>query len=310
MVPRVAAVVAAAAVAADGADRFGLGWRAELAAGIFANLDQIDVVEVIADDHFHASARRLRALRTLAAEVPISLHGVAMGLASTNPVGQARLDQMARLVGALEPESWSEHLAFVRAGSIEIGHLAAPPRTPQSVAGAIANLERAKRSIGMAPHMENIATLIAPPASTLEEADWITRIVDGADVPMLLDLHNLYANAVNFGIEPSALLLRMPLQRVHTVHISGGHWVAEPGSARPARMRLLDDHVHDVPQEVYALLKLLAQCAPHDLTLFLERDGNYPSFDHLLEQLTLARGAVLAGRSLKSATPCLAMEGA
>src|SRR6266404_3177190 len=33
-------------------DRVGLGWRPEIAAGIFANLDHIDVVEIIADDYF------------------------------------------------------------------------------------------------------------------------------------------------------------------------------------------------------------------------------------------------------------------
>ena len=35
-------------------DRFGLGWRPELAAGILSNLDRIDIVEVIADDYFDA----------------------------------------------------------------------------------------------------------------------------------------------------------------------------------------------------------------------------------------------------------------
>jgi uncharacterized protein len=42
-------------------DLFGLGWRPELAAGILANLHRIDVLEVIADDHFKAPPRALRA---------------------------------------------------------------------------------------------------------------------------------------------------------------------------------------------------------------------------------------------------------
>src|SRR5215468_1991705 len=57
-----AAVVAAAAV--ERGDRFGLGWRPELAAGILAHLDRIDLIEVIADDYFGAARRDLRALRT------------------------------------------------------------------------------------------------------------------------------------------------------------------------------------------------------------------------------------------------------
>ncbi|NJS15810.1 MAG: DUF692 domain-containing protein [Sphingopyxis sp.] len=40
----------------------------------------------------------------------------------------------------------------------------------------------------------------------------------------MLDLHNLYANAVNFGEDPHTLLRRLPLARVAMVHLSGGAW--------------------------------------------------------------------------------------
>lgn len=281
-------------------DRVGLGWRGELAAGILANLARIDVLEVIADDYFHASRPALRALSNLAAQVPVSLHGVAMGLASSVPVEPARLQAMARLVRQVKPESWSEHLSFVRGGGIEIGHLAAPPRSQRSVAGTVANLARATRVVGSAPMMENIASLIAPPASDMDEAQWLTSIVEAASVPLLLDLHNLYANALNFGLDPHAMLLRLPLHRVGAVHLSGGHWIAEPDQtvdrSHPPRMRLLDDHVHDVPPAVFALLTELARRAPQPLTVYIERDGNFPAFDHLLGQLETARAALRLGR--------------
>ena len=111
----------AAAAAERGGDRFGLGWRPELAAGILAHLERIDLIEVIAEDYFDAPRRDLRALRTLAAQVGMVLHGVSLGLASTVPVALRRLDHMARRIDATGVESWSEHLAFVRGGSIEIG---------------------------------------------------------------------------------------------------------------------------------------------------------------------------------------------
>jgi uncharacterized protein (UPF0276 family) len=176
---------------------------------------------------------------------------------------------------------------------VEIGHLAAPPRTPLSAAGAIANIGLATRIVGSAPLMENIATLIDPPASTLDEAAWLAQIIHGAHVPLLLDLHNLYANAVNAGESPQELLLRLPLDRVGAVHLSGGHWIAAPDGGQ----RLLDDHLHDVPPAVFALLTQLARLAPQPLTVIVERDGNYPSFEHVLGQLELARAALRAGRS-------------
>ena len=284
----------AAAVAAVAADRVGLGWRGELAVGILSNLAQIDVLEVIADDYYRASRAGMDALCSLARQVPVSLHGVGMGLASTIPAEPRRLHAMARLMQGVQAESWSEHLSFVRAGGVEIGHLAAPPRTPASAAGAVANIALASRIVGSAPLMENIATLVEPPASTLDEAEWLAQIIEGAQVPLLLDLHNLYANAVNGGQDPQALLLRLPLARVGAVHLSGGHWIDEPGGTG---RRLLDDHLHDVPAEVFELLTLLARHAPQPLTVILERDGNYPTFDHVLEQLALARAALRAGRA-------------
>src|SRR5437764_7775332 len=288
----VEAAVAGAAAAVECRDRFGLGWRAELAAGILTHLDRIDLVEIIAEDYFDASRRDLRALQTLAAQVSVVLHGVSLGLASTVPVEPRRLDRIARLIEATGAESWSEHLAFVRGGGIEIGHLAAPPRNEASIEGACRNLERAAQIIGRAPQIENIATLVEPPASRLDEAEWIGRIVCGSGVRLLLDLHNLYANAINFGDDPHSLLCRLPLERVNAVHLSGGRWVDGPNGAR----RLLDDHLHDVPPEVFALLSELGRLAPQPLTIIIERDGRFPPFAHLLEQINTARAALAAGR--------------
>src|SRR5882724_9789484 len=140
-------------------DRVGLGWRPQLAAGIIAHLDRIDVVEVIAEDYFHADSKRVRSLKMLARHVPVMLHGTSQGLASTSKPDRTRLEKFARLVDAVTPECWSEHLAFVRAGGIEIGHLAAPPRCAATVDATASNLELARRIVGTAPEIENIATL-------------------------------------------------------------------------------------------------------------------------------------------------------
>ncbi|HEX3410752.1 MAG TPA: DUF692 family protein [Stellaceae bacterium] len=287
-----AAAVAGAAAVVERRDRFGLGWRPELAAGILAHLDRIDLIEVIADDYFDAPRRDLRALRTLAAQVGMVLDGVSLGLASTVPVVPRRFDRIARLIEATGVESWSEHLAFVRGGNIEIGHLAAPPRSGASIEGACRNLECAARIVGCAPLVENIATLVAPPASELDEAEWIERIVHVAGVNLLLDLHNLHANAVNFGEDSHTFLHRLPLERVAAVHLSGGHWIDGPGGAP----RLLDDHLHDVPPEVFALLRELGRLAPQPLTVIIERDGRYPPIARLLDQFDSARAALPAGR--------------
>ncbi len=100
-------------------DRFGVSWRPELAAGVLLNRDRVDCVEVIADDYLEADSKRVRALTTLAREIPLTLHSIHLGLASTAPVERRRVEKVARLIEKVRPEGWSEHLAFVRAGGIE-----------------------------------------------------------------------------------------------------------------------------------------------------------------------------------------------
>lgn len=273
-------------------DRFGLGWRPQLAAGILSNLDRIDLVEVIADDFFDAPRSERRALRTLAAQTPVTLHGVSLGLASSVAVEPKRLDQMARLCGEVEPVSWSEHLAFVRGGGLEIGHLAAPPRTEATTDGALANLARARTAVGVAPQVENVATLIDPPGSDRDEATWLSDIIRGSNCDLLLDLHNLYVNALNFSFDPVDFITRIPTESVAAIHLAGGKWIG----AHSAR-RLLDDHLHDVPEPVYDLLAEVGARTARSLTVILERDGDFPSIACLLDQLDRARQALAHGRA-------------
>jgi uncharacterized protein len=256
--------------------RYGLGWRAELGAGILANLDRIDVVEVLAEELFDADRARRKALKFLQSHVPVVLHATSLGLASTEPVDRKRLDALARVVDWLEPEVWSEHLAFVRAGGAEVGHLAAPPRNDATLAGLVRNVQTARRATGSLPCLENVASLIEPPLSTYDEGAWLHAVVRATGCELLLDLHNLHANATNFGFDAVEVVHSLPAPRL--IHIAGGR--------RIERNRLLDDHLHAVPAEVY---ELLAWVDAPEAMVILERDGNYPRVEELVRELDEAR---------------------
>ncbi|HJW50003.1 MAG TPA: DUF692 family protein [Candidatus Limnocylindria bacterium] len=277
-------------------DRVGLSWRGPLAAAILSNLDRIDVIELMLEDFIDASGPVLGGARLLRSSTPVMLHGVSLGLASVGTVSTRRLDRVARVVNAIEPESWTEHLAFVRAGDIEIGHLAAPPRTIATVEGTARNVDRAAKVLGARPLLENIATLVDPPGSALAEDEWVSATLNAADVDLLLDLHNLHANAINFGFDAVAYLGRIPIHRVRQIHIAGGRWVTLTVDGLAER-RLLDDHLHDVPDPVYRLLVEVAARASGPLTVILERDGRFPSTATLLKQLDQARAALREGRA-------------
>ena len=283
-------------------DRFGITWHPSMAASIHAHLDRLDVIEVIPEGRFLDSRRARRALRDLARTVPVSIHGVSLGLATAAAIDTRRLDSFARLVGEVQPESWSEHLAFVRAGGVELGHLGAPPRTAITVEATAEHIDLAQRLVGSYPRVENIATPLEPPGSVMSEAAWLIETLNASPADLLLDVHNLYANGVNFGFDPERVLRSLPLERVRAIHIAGGVDVPDPSGG----VRRVDDHLHDVPDPVYTLLEIVGQLVPHSLDVVLERDGALPAFEQMLSQVEVARAALARGRAARSDSAAMA----
>src|SRR5262249_39559665 len=152
----------------------------------------------------------------------------------------------------------------------------APPRNDATLEGLMHNVDAARRVIGSAPLLENVATLIDPPFSTYDEIAGVEAVTRATGCDLLLALHNLHADATNFGFQPP-----IPQCRMGPIHIAGGK--------RMEGDRILDDHLHGVPDAVFALL---AQ-ATADLVI-LERDGRYPPFGELLAEIDRARDVILS----------------
>jgi uncharacterized protein (UPF0276 family) len=281
-------------------DRFGIAYRPALAASLWANTACVDLIEVIADDWFGASRRELAALATLSQRVTMHVHAVGLGLASAWPVDVARVCALARVVAATGGAAWSEHLAFVRAGGIELGHLCAPPRTLATLEGLARNVRVATRIVGSLPALENVATLIDPPCSELDEPTFVARALELTGAPLLLDLHNLHANATSFGFDPLSYFDVLPLERVTAVHLAGGKTITLGG-----QQRVLDDHRHAVPDVVYVLLEQLASRIEQPIDVIVEHDGRPPAWSAYMQELAKARAAIASGRDQRA---CLSLH--
>jgi uncharacterized protein (UPF0276 family) len=276
----------------SGVDRVGIGWRPELGLGILEQIEQIDLIEVLAEHCFSLRNAELKAFKRLSSQTTLVVHALSLGLASVLPVKASQLAAVARVVAAIEPEAWSEHLAFVRTEQIELEHLTTPPWSEETIEGALRNIQTATQVIGSKPDLENIARLYQPLASSLSEAQWTARILERADCRLLLDLENIYANARTFRTDWREDLLSFPLQRVRYVHIAGGQEAHDQQGEY-----FLDDHKQPVSPEVFEMLEILAATVPQPLAVVLERDGNYPDFNQLQAELTQAREAMARGRA-------------
>ncbi|GAA2406828.1 DUF692 domain-containing protein [Actinomadura vinacea] len=251
----------------------GIGWRPEIA-GFVESLPGQRFTEVVAESvHTAHPPPELLELRDRgAAVVP---HGVKLSLGGAEPVAAERVAHLAECAEALRAPLVSEHVAFVRAGGIEAGHLLPVPRTRAALDALTANIRRTQAELPVPLAVEPIATLFDWPDAEYEEGDFLTELLERTGALLLLDVANVYANARNQGEDPVALLDRLPLERVAYCHVAGG---SQEGG------RYHDTHAAPVPVEVLDLIREL--CARHRPPGFLlERDGRYPPAAELREEL-------------------------
>ncbi len=257
----------------------GLGFREPFRGELFQNRREVDFLEITADHYLDATPEKMQELELLAAHFVLIPHAINLSLGSAEGLDQGYLRKLAALVRRLNPPWWSEHIAFTRAGGVNIGHLAPLPFTEEAVEVISRNVTEACEQIRVPLILENITYTVAMPGSEMTEAEFLTRVLDQSESGLLLDVTNLHTNAVNHGYNVSKFLNQIPLERVVQLHFAGGHW--RDGV-------LVDSHAHPTPSEVWDLLQEVVSRVPAK-GVVLERDENLPPFNEILGELGRAR---------------------
>lgn len=258
----------------------GIGWRSEIDLTV-EDLPGIEFVEAIAEsirpDELPESLRVLRERG-----VPVIPHGVGLSLGGAQPPDPARIAHLAACARALDAPLVSEHIAFVRAGGHEAGHLLPVPRTRESLDVVVHNVRAVQARLDVPLALENIAALFAWPEDELTEAQFIGEVLARTGALLLLDVANLFSSGVNFAADPLSALDELPLDRIGYVHVAGG--VELDGIWH-------DTHTHPVTEPILAVLRELAgRTSPPGV--LLERDGDYPPTADLVAELSAIRTAI------------------
>lgn len=227
----------------------GIGWRREIALFIDRRSD-LGFIEVMAEDLDPEQPLPAPIARLKHRGLSVVPHGVSLSLGGAERPDPARLARFARVAEEVGAPLVSEHIAFVRSDGMESGHLLPVPRTRSALDVLVANVREAQSMLPVPLALENIASLIEPPGAELDEAAFLSELLDRTGAPLLLDIANVHANAVNHGLDAEAFLDRLPLERIAYVHVAGGwehHGVYH------------DTHVHPIQPAVLELLASLAR---------------------------------------------------
>ena len=261
----------------------GIGWRPELAL-MLARREGLRVVEVVAEN-IDPDAIPLPVQQLRERGVKIIPHGISLSLGGADQIDRDSVERLGRLAIELDAPFVSEHVAFVRAGGIETGHLLALPRTRDGLDLFVENVLAAKSALPVPLALENIATLFEWPEPEMDEATFLAEALERTDSLLLLDVSNLYANSRNHKFDPLLFLDRLPLERLAYAHIAGG--IERHGLYH-------DTHAHAIPRGALELLEeLSARVTPPGV--LLERDDHFPPEAEIEAELDAIAASVQRG---------------
>lgn len=257
----------------------GLGYRAPHFTDLFRCRSEVDFLEITAD-HFLGAPPEVQAeLKLLAEHFTLIPHGLDLSLGSAEGLNEPYAEAFAAMVAELRPPWCSEHIAFTRAGGVEIGHLVPLPFTHEAVKVLVRNVARVQPQLCAPLILENITYSLRLPGAEMSEGEFLRRVCECTNCGWLLDVTNLFVNSRNHGFDPRRWLDEAPLERVVQLHFvgterHGGEWV--------------DGHSTPMDSDLWALLEEVMTRAPVRGAI-LERDQHLPALAELLPELRTAR---------------------
>ena len=225
-------------------------------------------------------------------------HGVGLSLGSTATVDRARRRRWLARVRADHADFdfrwYTDHLgASSLAGQAMTLPLPLPP-TREAARIVTRRLDQMQRAVAVPVGVENNVayfTLGAP----LDEPRLINAITRRHH--LLLDAHNVFTMAHNFGFDALDYVARLDLSRVIELHVSGGS-ESEAAWLPSGRRLRLDAHDSAVPEAVWSLVAHLVPRCRNLRGVTLERmEGTVTGGDVPLLRDELARlKALVQGR--------------
>jgi uncharacterized protein (UPF0276 family) len=151
------------------------------------------------------------------------LVGHAVHASPLTPRDRVAHDWLRRTRAVLErwPVRWlTDHFGCCRAGGWHAAPLPLPASTALVAAGRD-HLAWIADALQVPVGLENLALALCRD-DVLWQPDLVDAMVRPVGGLVLLDLHNLWCQAINFDLDPVALMERWPLDLVRQVHIAGG----------------------------------------------------------------------------------------
>ena len=234
--------------------------------------------EAISENYMDSLGRPRDILKKIRQDYPVALHGVAMSLGSPEGLNLQHLVRLKNLVHEIDPIIVSDHLCWSKFGTHYSHDLLPVEYTRESLQGLVGNIQRAQETLGRQILIENVSAYVQSTAAEFTEWDFLVQVARASGCKILLDINNIYVNAVNFQFDPLEYLKAIPAELIGQIHLAG---FTDMGDF------LFDTHSKAVHDNVWTLFESKIS-ELKTVPVLIEWDDELPSFETLESELLKA----------------------
>lgn len=259
--------------------RHGIGLRTQHFLQLLEGGLQVGLVEAISENFMGRGGRPLAVLERVRRDSPVALHGVSLSIGGLDPIPKEYLRQLAELRRRIDAAWVSDHFCFGTVHGHASHDLWPLPFTEETVRHVVARVQQVQDALGVRLVLENVSSYVEYAASDMSEWDFVREVAERADCELLLDVNNVYVNAVNHGFDAKRFLAAMPTRRLRQLHLAGH---LDCGT------HLFDAHGAPVADPVWDLYRECVRLHGH-VPSIIEWDEDVPPLERVLAESARAQ---------------------
>ena len=164
-------------------------------------IPQVGFMEVAPENWIGVGGAYGKRFREFTEKNDFVCHGLSLSIGSPAPLDEAFVKQVGEFLKQHQVKLYSEHLTYCS----DDGHLydlLPIPFTEEAVDYVAERIMRVQDILGQRIAMENASYYTPAPGSEMQEIDFINAVLTRADCELLIDINNIYVNAVNTVTTP------------------------------------------------------------------------------------------------------------
>lgn len=268
---------------------FGLGLRNTHFDYILKEKPRVDWFEAISENFMDSGGRPIQILREIAEQYPIVLHGVSMSIGSADPLNLDYLKRLKTLATDVSAKWVSDHLCWTGVLGINSHDLLPLPLNEAMLNHVAARVNKVQDILERRLVLENPSTYLSFKHSDMSEPDFLRELCKRTGCRLLLDVNNVFVSCFNTGVNIQNYMRSFPFEYVVQLHLAGHEHCGT---------HIIDTHDKPVSPEVWKLFNYAWQQCDNVSTL-LEWDGDVPDFEHVHDELMIAKKMVTMADSSK-----------